>query len=216
MAINFAGGSDRLNYTGLGTFLAGTLHLRFKTSLSPATGMVLAARWDSGSRNGFALHVNTSNKLELLCYPGTASPHVQIASTTTANDGNWHSAVALVRSGSGNNNAVYMDGALEASVNSTGIFGMNDALNLSWGNIGFWTPFNGDMCDVAWWDSIHLDADEIAALGKGFSAKHMRRESLEFYAPLVRATDDRSGGRVASSFGSPSVTPHARVMGSMV
>lgn len=43
----------------------------------------------------------------------------------------------------------------------------------------------GKSCMIAYWD-VQLNADELAALGKGFSPAHIRPQSLRYFVPGLR------------------------------
>jgi len=69
--------------------------------------------------------------------------------------------------------------------------------------------FDGNISDVAIW-SAALNTDEINSLAKGFSAKKIRPQSLEFYTPLVRNVYDYSSGSSVTS-NTATVSTHNRI-----
>jgi hypothetical protein len=217
MARSFAGGTDRIAWTGLpdlSTIDASAVAFRFRTSQS-GTSVQIAARWSSVSRAGWGILLNT-NKLQYVVYDGTTL-RVNFTGATTINDGNWHNAVALLDGRSGQTNYLYVDGNLEGS----------GASAFNWGNSGnpltfgdsydaFWGSYNGEIADVGYWRGAQPNADEIAAYNKGYSARFIRPQFMALYAPLVRDHQDRKGLAIASSgFSGTTVSDHPRVIGSM-
>lgn len=215
MARTFAGGSDRINCANTTPASSQTVALRIKTSQATAN-TILAARWTSGSRSGWSLIMNnTANKVTINAW-NASFQRVNYPGTTTVNDGNWHTLVAMFSVGTNDPNYLYVDGVLDASgITSGTAWAIGLDLNLSWGNIGFWAPYVGEMADVGVWTNVHLTADEIAAYHKGFSPKNLRPDALEIYMPLVRDPADRCGAPT-NLFGATSVSDHPRVIGSLV
>lgn len=70
---------------------------------------------------------------------------------------------------------------------------------------------NGLIAEVGVWTAA-LDADEIAALAKGFTPDQIRPSALVFYAPLVRTlTRDLWGGLTLTNNNGVTVADHPRV-----
>lgn len=75
--------------------------------------------------------------------------------------------------------------------------------------------FKGHISDVAIW-SAALNTDEINSLAKGFSAKRIRPQSLEYYVPLVRNLYEYNSNISVTSTeisggSAPTVTTHNRI-----
>ncbi len=70
--------------------------------------------------------------------------------------------------------------------------------------------FNGYISDVAIW-SVALNTDEINSLAKGFSAKRIRPQSLEFYTPLVRNLNDYSNSSSLTNNNTATAITHNRI-----
>jgi hypothetical protein len=70
--------------------------------------------------------------------------------------------------------------------------------------------FDGHISDVAVW-STSLNTDEINSLAKGFSAKRIRPQSLEYYAPLVRNLYEYNTNTALTNNNTATVTNHNRI-----
>lgn len=70
--------------------------------------------------------------------------------------------------------------------------------------------FDGYISDVAIW-SVALDTGEINSLAKGFSAKKIRPQSLEYYAPLVRNLYEYNTNTALTNNNAATVTTHNRI-----
>lgn len=203
MAVNWNGGADRISFSGLNggatPNMASWLHVRFKTSQVPTTGIILGARWDGGSRNGFAVHITSSPLGQLILEAWNATTNrVSLSSGVTVNDGNWHSALVLASSGTGATNLMYLDGSLVDSDTSAGTWATQDHLILSWGSLGFWNALVGDLADVAVWnDTETWSAADALALSKGYSPSIIHPNALVLHVPLVRSLVDRYGNTQA-------------------
>lgn len=218
MARNFAGGTDRIAYysTLLDSISGSAVSVaaRFKTSSATANAQVLA-HWNSGSRRGWGLILNNpAGKILLNAYDNAEA--FGIRSTTSVNDGNWHSIVCTMSKSSGQPNIMYIDGVQESTANS-GIGWSNLSTNpFTCGDSydGFWGSYNGELADIGYWDGI-LTPGEAAACGKGFSPPRVRQAGLKLYVPMVRDNLCRAGNGVSAISGT-TVTDHPRVIGSMV
>lgn len=197
MAINFAGGTDRISYqVGLGAFTTGCFAFRMKTTQTTANAVPISI-WNSGSRFGFGFVLNnTATKLL-----------VQV---------NWHSIAFNWNQNNGAANTLFVNGAQEATANaSTAWSNSTGALYLGDNNDTFWPSYVGDLAEVAVWCNRQLDAAEIAALGKDWSPSKIAPgvlNGLTFHAPLVRSPNNRFDSFLGSQVGT-TVTPHCRVVG---
>ena len=70
--------------------------------------------------------------------------------------------------------------------------------------------FDGYISDIAIW-SAALNIDEINSLVKGFSAKRIRPQSLEYYAPLVRNLYEYNSNTTLTNNNAATVTTHNRI-----
>ena len=70
--------------------------------------------------------------------------------------------------------------------------------------------FDGYISDIAVW-SAALDTGEINSLAKGFSAKRIRPQSLEYYAPLVRNLYEYNTNTALTNNNTATVTTHNRI-----
>jgi Concanavalin A-like lectin/glucanases superfamily len=73
--------------------------------------------------------------------------------------------------------------------------------------------FDGSIAELGVWNAA-LTAAELAALGKGYSPRLIRPQSLKFYWPLIgRASPETEliNGKVGTITGTIDAAPHARV-----
>lgn len=212
--------NDRLAWFStlpMGNITGGTttcsVALRMKTT-SVTANVHVNSRWDSGSRNGFGLLLNTTaNKLQLAAYNATTL-QVNMTGTTTVNNGAWHSVILLLNGTTTTLQSMYVDGVLDASVTSSGAWLTNDV----WWVFGtdfnaFWGKPVIDYADAGYWTGRHLSADEIAAYAKGCSASNFRA-NLTAYAPMAREIRDLRGNALQANSGT-TASDHPRVIGSL-
>lgn len=218
MARNFAGGSDRISYpaANLGTVSIFAFALRFRTTQATANTL-LAARWNSSSRQGWGIILNnTAGKLLAIAYDGTTQILNTGAGATTVNDGNWHTLVFTGSNQNGQSCLLYVDSALDASGVNAGSWPLSQDINLGWGSLGFWASYVGDQADAAYWNSAQLTADEAISYHRGFSAGLIRPANQTLYAPLVRDHQARRGVFASTTLLGTTVSDHPRVIGSLV
>lgn len=218
MARNFNGGTDRIAFDGLPAQGSGlyAFAFRFKTTQVTVNAM-LAARWGPTSRNGWGLILNnTLNKILLQNYNSTGTV-LSIAGTTTVNDGVWHDAILNSNAANAGTSQVHIDGALDISGSNSAALGGSGAFLQFGDNFDpFWPTYVGDIADTGAWSGINLNADEIAAYHKGFSACQIRPQNLDYYAPFGRDYQDRMGNPIGTSgFSGTTVVDHPRVVGSL-
>jgi hypothetical protein len=134
---------------------------------------------------------------------GSFSPVDTWRSYAATFDGtNVRSYVGGVLDGTSAGTSASTAGNTEVCLNGTGNYGSVS------------NPFTGGQtAELAIWDVV-LNADELAALAKGFRASRIRPDNLVFYAPVVRGKQDICGGRtLVLGVGSETVTDHPRVFG---
>lgn len=139
---------------------------------------------------------------------------IDSAAGGTVSVSNWHSA-GLVKNGIGADALkAYLNGAQVASVTSNRSIA-NLAAGLRIGDSDFGgEPFDGLLAEVAIWDAA-LTADEMTALGKGFSAALIRPQSLKGYWPIIgRASPepDLRNSNNGTLNGSVPVAVHPRII----
>ena len=112
----------------------------------------------------------------------------------------------------------YLDGTLNATA-AAGGFAAGNAVEvqmlaglIAGGGIDGSSQFaEGAVAEFAVWNAV-LSADEMRALGQRFRAPRVRPQSLQFYAPAIRALVDARGGRTLSRVaGTDAVVPHPAV-----
>lgn len=218
MARSFGGGSNRIGYggTNLGGLANFAFAMRVKTTQATANTL-LAARWSGTSRNGWAVLLNspTSGKPTMTAYDAS-SQRLIAEGTTTINDGNWHSLVFTGNSNSGQSCFLYVDGALDATGTSGTGWPRSQDLTLSWGSLGFWASYAGEIADVGYWNDTQLSVDDAIAYHRGMSARLLQSNKQVLYAPLVRDHQARRGVIPTTSLSGTTVTDHPRVIGSLV
>ncbi|OWK20749.1 hypothetical protein AJ88_26245 [Mesorhizobium amorphae CCBAU 01583] len=189
-----------------------------KTAQVTANAAVLSY-WSGVSRDGFGFILNnTANKLLAQGYASSGSPKVNLLSSSSVNDGNWHSIAFNYNRNNGGANALFVDGSQEATGNSASAGWVGGHSNI-WIAAGdnpdtFWASYVGEIAEIGHW-TVNLDASEIAALAKGFGPKLIRPASLIFHAPVVRETGERKAGLAANITGG-GVSDHCRVIGGAV
>lgn len=215
MARSFAGGSDTIKYpAGFGA-VAGCHAFWIKTTQT-ATNACPWSHWDSAnSKNGIGFILNnTANKILAHCKYNNSGSAFAISSTTNINDGNWHHVAVNWQTGAGQPNYVFVDGNQEGSANTAVGWTYNTtSSNPSFGvsNDTFWLPFVGEIAEAAVWDTA-LSANEIAALAKGYTPKHIAPTHLQFYTPFVRGAQNLNGTSYTTISGT-TVSNHPRMIG---
>lgn len=210
MAINFAGGTDRIAYQTGWNFSTGCCSFKMKTTQTTANAVPLSI-WNSGSRTGFGFILNnTLNKVLVQAYDAT-TVRLALVSTTSINDGNWHTIAFNWNTANGGANALFIDGVSEATGNSSAAWSIvSTAAPYLGDNVDtFWPSYVGDMAEVAVWTTRQLDAAEMAALSKDFSPGGVAL--VAFHAPLVRSPNNRLGQTITGPTGT-TVSVHPRVI----
>ncbi|MER8431383.1 LamG domain-containing protein [Mesorhizobium caraganae] len=196
MAINFAGGTDLIDYgNGGSSWVTGCFAFWMKTTQATANALPAAlwARATSRHGSGFVLN-NTAGKILAQGYD-SSTPRMLVSSTTTVNDGNWHHVALNFDTQNGGSNTLFIDGRQEATANSSAAWPINFTGELFLGSAPtFWPSYVGDLAELGLWFNRKLDAAEIAALAKAFSPSKIAPTSLGFHAPLVRSANSRAGG----------------------
>ena len=216
MAINFAGGTDRVSFGDGFNAGQGCAAGWFKTT-QVTTNAGMLTLWNTSSRFGFGVLLNNvANKLTIAAYPGNTPEAVLMASSASINDGSWHHFAYNWDTGLTNPNYLYIAGVLDITQNAARAWSIDNASPLYLGdsNATFWASYVGDMGEPAIWLGRHLTANEIAALGKGFSPRNIAPSLDRFYAPLLRNPHNRVDPFFGSQVGT-TVSPHPRVFGGM-
>jgi len=118
----------------------------------------------------------------------------------------WHHACGVFASST--SRTIYRDGAagLTNTVDST----PTNLTRILIGTHAGIQNFDGYISDVAIW-SAALSTGEINSLAKGFSAKKIRPQSLEFYAPLIRNLQDYSSSSILTNNNTATAIQHNRI-----
>lgn len=181
---------------------------RIKTSQASSNVGLLGQHNAVNSESGFTLFMNnTAGKLSLQCKAAGTEVFPFITGTVTVNDGAWHS-VGLNINYAGGAQAIYTDGAIDASGSGTSWGGTANDPRLGNMSDSFWTDYVGDMAEIAYWSDQRTN-EEMAALAKGFSPRYIRRQTLLLYIPAVRVVQDIKGNTLTTS--GLSVADHPRV-----
>jgi hypothetical protein len=182
------------------------------------TNTAVVTYWNSISRNGAGVLLNNAaNKISGVGESSTGAV-VNIASATSINDGNPHHIAFNYNRNSGGSNQLYIDGVQETAANSSAAW--TSASAAFWTQAGknldpFWAGFVGDLWEIGHWQGGQLNADQIAALAKGFSPKLVKPSSLILYAPLVSDVHDIRNGYASTATGG-SQSDQGRVVGGAV
>ena len=214
MARNFAAGTDLVSIANDAAYDLALLSFSAKIRQTDATNLnTIAGRADTiASFSGFSFVLN-GGPPNLFLKDGTGIV-LNVIGTTDAADGAWHTVGFVARQASGGTGRVYVDGVDEASGANSAAWTFNgQALRLGLHQDAFWSPFVGDIAEVAIWD-VELDANEFAALHKGFTPDRIRPSSLVSYWPLIgkAATElDIVGGRGGTVTGTTAAA-HPRVI----
>lgn len=224
MARTFAVG-DHLYYPGpaSGSWTTGTIAFRFKHT---STAVMLMAQIGPAStlNDGFDILANPFSVGRIFAegYAGTGGAKVQVASPASPayNDGALHSMVFVWDRANGSTSTLYIDGASVGTGVATAAWNLgggsgNPRIGLGDDTSGFYTDYAGTLSDFAVWGDAKLNADEIAALAKGFPAHLIRPTSLSVHIPLVRDTHDLRGGVATTTVGT-SVSDHPKNVGGAV
>lgn len=214
MAVSFAGGTDRAAWTVPAVPPTnGCVAFMLKTTQTTVNACPFSY-WSGTSRNGWGFVLNnTLNKILAQGMNTTSTPSIQLVSTTSVNDGNWHHVAFSYARNSGSN-ALYIDGASEATGNTSPSWntGANNFVMCLGDNVDtFWPSYVGEIAQIGHWGA-QLDAAEVAALAKGYSPKLIRPTSLLFHAPCVREMREIRAGLAATLTGT-SITNHPRTIG---
>lgn len=215
MALNFAGGTNAVNWGGSGwNFTPGAFAFWMKTT-QVTVNACIGSIWTNTSRNGFGFLINnTLNKITVQGYTNTSTTGVNFTSTISVNDGNWHHIGFNFNTANGGANALFIDGASHITGNATATWTIaSNGVPLCFGDNtdSFWPSYVGDIAEAAAWRR-QLDAAEMAALAQGFSPARIANASLTFHAPLVRSAHNRWDGFINGPTGA-TVSDHPKLIG---
>jgi hypothetical protein len=131
-------------------------------------------------------------------------------STTGYTAGVWHHGCAVFTSTT--SRAAYIDGGSKGTNTTNTTPGSIDRIGLAVRADDSPTALlDGRLAEVGIWNVALTDA-EVAVLAQGYAPPCVRRQSLVFYAPLVREVQDVRGGRTLTATGSPTVGNHCRII----
>lgn len=221
MARSFAGGTDTIRFIddasdhySVPGITGCTIAVRIKTTSAVANVQVVG-HWTAASRQGFALLMSSAGKIGQSCYNVTSNVG-GLASTTSVNNGAWHTVFAVMRFANGALNEVFIDGVSEGTFNASALWGVAASNTFVMGDSldAFWGSYTGELADVTYW-SEPLTAGDAAAYHSGISGCRIQPTKLLLYTPLVRDTLCRRGS-VQTSISGTTVSDHPRVIGSMV
>lgn len=117
----------------------------------------------------------------------------------------WHHVCFVCNSST--SRTIYKDGV---AGNAAIVDGTPTDLTRLWIGSDGSNNFDGYISDIAVW-SVALDTSEINSLAKGFSAKRIRPQSLEYHAPLVRNLYEYSTNTALTNNNSATVATHNRI-----
>lgn len=162
----------------------------------PSSGTIQTFGFNDTGSNRFTVQVWSDNNFYASMDTGGGGGYPVSAISFTG----WAHVAAVFRGTNANASRVRL--FVNGSELSTTVFGTLPTSVASAANIGIWrmnravansTYGSGDYADLAIW-SEDLTAEELAALAKGFAARHIRPSALLSYMPLIRELQDvRSG-----------------------
>lgn len=213
MAYNFARASSQYLTATLGTAVEApmTLFAHFKTSNLTDALVVLSTNTEATSGVG-----NPRQQIVLDGSNDTAraasvsDSGVEAISTTTygtsaANVLALYSATtsrAIFLNGEGKGTNAQATGGAQIPLSR---IGLGARYSTAWGAF-----MDGDISEAAIW-SVALTDAEVNSLGKGFSPRRIRPQSLIFYAPMIRTLQDIKNGITLTNNNSATVANHPRV-----
>jgi hypothetical protein len=152
----------------------------FKKTSASVAGTCIAIC--NGSNDGNWRRTSMTGSAKVNC--DVNSNYYAIEATGTYSAGAWVHVCGVITSSS--SRTAYRDGGNSATGSGT-----EGTLTLTRCSIGVLARpsiveyFDGDIAECGIWN-VALTADEVAALGKGFSPRRIRPQSLIRYIPLVR------------------------------
>lgn len=190
--------------------------MAFFMKTAQGTGNVSPASYcNSSNKNGHLFILNNSGSAGKLTVDGNdaTAGRIRLVTTSTVNNGAWRHIALNYDRANGGANALFVDGASEATGNSSAAWTYGSSgLSLILGDApdAFWQSYVGDFGVFAHWNA-KLDAAEITALAKGFSPRLVRPSALLEFAPLIRDAHELRTGLAATVTGT-SVVAHPRVL----
>jgi len=156
------------------------------------------------TRGRFCPDIQTDGTVKCNYYTGDTSGNGALSATT------WHHLAIQVRS-SGTLASVWIDGALdhEDTISGGALNTVQDDFIVCAGLTGAF-PFSGRVCEACIYDEA-VPADDMAALGKGFSPARVRPSALVSYAKLIRDWKVDLGSGVWTSSGTVTPADHPRI-----
>lgn len=130
----------------------------------------------------FLITIRNTNVVRIGHHDNTTSATADTTATASLNV--WHHACGVFAAD--NNRTAYLDGgnSVNGTTNVTGSMSSLNQINV--GILGGSTSSNymqGEIAEVCVWN-VALNAQEVAALGKGTNPKLIRPENLQLYYPL--------------------------------
>jgi hypothetical protein len=175
-----------------------------------AVAMAIADK-DSGTAYWTLQFYGTQAGDPVLWQARSGGTYALAMSTSGYSAGTWHHLCGVETAS--NSRAVFLDGGSKGTNSDTASPAGADRLSL--GRVGDSSPglyLNGGLAEGAIWNVALTDA-EVALLARGYSPLLVRPESLVFYAPLIRDTDDDLvGGLQLTAYNTPSITAHPRII----
>jgi hypothetical protein len=217
MARDFNGSTDRIDYADSTDFSGQAQTFAFWT-YPEDIGVSQAYQYflhKGLSDDSFGLVLGTANGsngvIRLLAVGITNLDRRSVASTLVANV--WqHFVVTWDGSTTAANVKIYKNGtevSYGTTTNGATLSAYTGGFSIGGRKTDDLRNLNGRMADVARWNRV-LSASEIALLAAGYSAGHTLRGRTH-YMPLVRGTQDVSGGFVETLDGT-AVVDHPRIL----
>jgi hypothetical protein len=210
-AASFTGGSGYNYPVAAADNQYRAISFQVKTTQAAASVGLAGHHNATASGSGWTLILNSNGTLTFQAKVGTSQAFVY-TSSTAINDGNWHSVVMNFTFGLGLN-ALYIDGALEASdANSGGTIwgGTTQGFRIGRTVDTFWTAFTGSICDLRFYP-VQMTTDQVKSLGKKFNPGRVHR-SFAYETALIRDTFEPHAA-LPSAVGTPTFVDHCPRIG---
>lgn len=207
MAQNFGGAAYHHSSSTPATDEPMTLAVWYKPSVAnEPTVRVPISICNTSARNAWLLYGSNAN---LFAWQAAGASDGQSGQNPPLTTDNQHCLGVFAANAS--RTGYYNGTAAAANTTSLATSGVNLVVIGAWNNGGAYAgQVNANISEAAIW-SVALTAAEITSLAKGFSPRRIRPQSLEFYCPLIRNTQDLRKGITFTTVGTPTAAVHPRV-----
>lgn len=209
MSRSFNGSSDYIESSAAVTGYSATISCWFFPD-SVDAALALVSIGDSSATSRFTLQTATSTPAVAALAQGPTGGSAAAFSTAAPSASIWQHAAGTF--GSPTSRSAFINGGNKGTntTSTTAVSGFNATTigaRYVAGARGLY--MDGLLAEVGVWN-IALSDVEIASLGRGFSPRLVRPQSLVFYAPLIRNVQDLRGGATLTATGT-TIAAHPRL-----